>query len=374
MIAEVSRELKHSLRDILPEQMIDRILSRLPEDVDEHIGLMLAEMVRKMPAELPPEQKLEAVLREMSNKAREHEAQDGKHPGNTRAITRDYFDSLLIELRLMGQTEPKLETEIFGRQFRSPVMTAALSHLSRFVPGEYGKMEQLLLGAKQEGCLAWVGMMENEAFSQCVSTGADLVRIVKPYADEEKIFSQLRQSETLGALAVGMDIDHSLTVYGEEDVAIGQAMERKSVEQLRRYVEATGLPFVFKGVLSVRDALIAKEIGASGIVLSHHGGRMTYTVPPLLLLPEIRKAVGEDLTIFVDCGLASGMDVYKAMALGADAAGVGTHLLPILNREGAEGVAKRLEAMRAELKGVMAHTGITDTKSFDASVLHRRVW
>lgn len=371
MTAEVLKDLKESLKDVVPENLVEQFFSSMPDSVDGHVAQMMAGMIRKMPSDMPPQQKLEAVMKSLSEKGRQHEEHSGDRPGNTKAITRRYFDSLLIEMRLMGQTEPDLETEIFGKMFRSPIMTAALSHLSRFTPGEYGKMEQMILGAKDAGCLAWVGMMENEHFAQCMSTGADMVRVIKPYADEDKIFDQLQQTEELGALAVGMDIDHGLTILGEEDEAVGQKLARKSVKQLRSYVEATNLPFVFKGILSVRDAVIAKEIGARGIVISHHGGRMPYTVPPLLMLPEIRKAVGDEMAVFVDCGISSGMDAYKALALGANAVSVGTHLMPTLNKEGSEGIAKRLEAMRSELKGVMSYTAVHNTRSFDPTVLHK---
>ncbi len=83
----------------------------------------------------------------------------------------------------------------------------------------------------------------------------------------------------------------------------------------------TKLPFVVKGVLSVSDAVNCAEIGAKAIIVSHHHGRIPYAVPPMMVLPEIKDALaGTDVKIIVDCGIASGANVFKAIALGADAA------------------------------------------------------
>ena len=167
-----------------------------------------------------------------------------------------------------------------------------------------------------------------------------------------------------------MDIDHMFDLQGHPDVCVGEEMSVKSSEDLRRYVEMTSLPFVVKGVLSVQDAVKCAEIGVRGIVVSHHGGRMSTAVPPLYILPDIVKAVGHKMPIFVDCGVCSGTDAYKALALGATAVSVGIHLIPFV-KQGAEAVAKRIGDMTAELKGVMAYTGVKNCKSFDASLVHR---
>ena len=148
-------------------------------------------------------------------------------------------------------------------------------------------------------------------------------------------------------------------------------MEVKSSADLKRYIDSTDLPFIIKGVLSVQDALKCAEIGVKGIVVSHHGGRLNYAVPPLYVLPDIVKAVGDKMPVFVDCGISSGMDAYKALALGATAVSVGNHLIPVLKKGGAQAVADRINAMTEELKGAMAYTGVKNMKEFDPTVIHR---
>lgn len=202
--------------------------------------------------------------------------------------------------------------------------------------------------------------------------GAPTIRIVKPYADEQKIFSQLAEAEENGALAVGMDIDHMFDAKGNTDVCMGEPMAVKSSKDIERYISATRLPFIVKGVLSVQDAAACAEVGAQGIVVSHHNGRMNYALPPLQVLPDIVKAVGEKMPVFVDCGVCSGMDAYKALALGATAVSVGTHLIPYIRKGGGEAVADRITEMTEELRGVMANTGVKTVNEFDSSVIHKK--
>lgn len=98
---------------------------------------------------------------------------------------------------------------------------------------------------------------------------------------------------------------------------------------------------------------------------------MQYAVPPLQILPDIVKAVGDRMVIAVDCGFESGMDVYKALALGADCVCVGRNFMKPLEN-GAEGVKKRFEELNNELRTVMARTGMKKLSDIDDSVIWER--
>ncbi len=293
------------------------------------------------------------------------------NPASSKEITRAYFDSLLLEMRLMDSDVPNTELELYGRRFATPIMTAALSHLGTFHPDMPNGMVKYAEGAAKANAVHWIGMGSNEEFEAVVATGAATIRIIKPYADEEKIYEQIRCAEQAGALAVGMDIDHMFDLKGNQDICVGETMAIKSSADLRKYVESTKLPFIIKGVLSVHDAIKCAEIGVKGIVVSHHGGRLNYAVPPLYVLPDIVKAVGDKMPIFVDCGICSGMDAYKALALGATAVSIGGHLIPYISKGGADAVTSRIQEMTDELKGAMAYTGVKTMKDFDATVIHR---
>ncbi|MBO4389483.1 MAG: alpha-hydroxy-acid oxidizing protein [Lachnospiraceae bacterium] len=286
-------------------------------------------------------------------------------PKNSDQITRNYMDSLLIETRYIDSVLPDSHLSLWGHTFDTPITTAALSHLNGTAPDG---MKIYAEGAVQAGALHFVGMGPEEELRAILSTGAKTVKIVKPMADQDAILRELKMAEEAGCVAVGMDIDHSFSSNGTYDNIFGIAMKSQSYEDLDRYINSVSIPFVIKGVLSPVDAVKCRRLGAAGIVVSHHHGMVDYAIPPLMALPEIKKVSGE-MAVFVDCGFSSGMDVYKALALGATAVSVGRHLMPLL-KDGAEAVSDRIKEMDAELRGVMARTGIKDLASMDPTVIH----
>ncbi len=365
---KVLEKAKGLIKVNVSDEILKGLLANLPDvQMMSMVLPMMAEALKDVPEGTDAAQAVALVMKKMKKKG---EGKSESAPGNAKQSTRAYFDGIWLEQRLMDAQIPTMEMQLYGETFRSPIMTAALSHLKTFNPDVEDAMVQYAKAAARAGYVHWVGMGENEEFARIMETGARTIRIIKPYADEEKIYSQIHFAEERGALAVGMDIDHTFTEEGNIDVVMGEEMAIKSNAVLRSYVQETKLPFVIKGVLSVHDAAACAEIGAKGIVVSHHGGRMNYAVPPLMVLPEIVKEVGKVMPVFVDCGICSGADAYKAMALGATAVGVGTHLIPYLRKGGADAVRERMEDMTRELKGFMANTGVKDVESFDATVVH----
>lgn len=283
-------------------------------------------------------------------------------------ITRDFFDSLLLETRYLDSSIPSTEITLFGHSFSMPVMTAALSHLDNTAPGG---MVTYAAGAAKADVLHWVGMGSEQELEAVLATGAKTVKIIKPHADNRVVFGKMEHAVKAGCIAVGMDIDHAFNSQGGYDSVFGLPMKAKTTDEIRDFVQAAGVPFIVKGVLSPYDAEKCLEAGCAGIVVSHHHGMMQYSVPPLMVLPDILKAIGHDIPVFVDCGIESGMDAYKCLALGATAVSVGRHLMPLL-KEGADAVAARIGQMGAELAGVMARTGVASLSQMDSSVIHKR--
>ena len=285
-------------------------------------------------------------------------------------ITRDYFESLLIEMRHMDGVKPDTSFELFGEKFDTPIMMAALSHLNSCCDDGMVEMGK---GALAAGAVNWAGMGDKAELERICKSGARTIKIIKPYISDDEIIDRIHHAEENGCFAVGMDIDHSFSGKGEYDVVLGLNMEPKTQQQMKRFVSETKLPFVVKGVLSVTDAKKCVDIGAKAIVVSHHHGILPYAVPPLMVLPEIVKAVGGQIKIFVDCCVESGYDAFKAMALGADAVCAGRVIMEPLRKEQAEGVCKDILRMTAELKGTMARTGCAKLSDIDASLLHQRL-
>lgn len=286
--------------------------------------------------------------------------------GDSNQITREYFDSLLVEMRHLDGALPETGLELFGEQFSTPVMTAALSHLGNVC--ENG-MVQMAEGARLAGAVSWAGMGDEKELEDITATGARTIKIIKPYVDNDYILKRIAHAEKCGVMAVGMDIDHAFSGKGKYDVVLGMEMRPKSLEEMKEFVKATKLPFVVKGVLSVKDAEKCLEAGVKGIVVSHHHGIIDYAVPPLMILPEIVRVVQKQIPVFVDCGIESGSDVFKALALGADAVCVGRALMGSLQVNGAEGVQEKIASLTEELAGIMARTGASDLSQIDPSVI-----
>ncbi len=291
---------------------------------------------------------------------------DNKRAGDANQITRDYFDSLLIEMRHIDGELPSTEIELYGETFATPIMTAALSHLDKTRPNGMVEMAKGALAAK---AVMWTGMGDDAELESTIKTGARTIKIIKPHADNAEVFRKIEHAEANGAFAVGMDVDHSFNGRGEYDNVRGLPMKPKSVAEIKSFVEATKLPFIIKGVLSEQDTRKCLDAGVQGIVVSHHHGILDYAAPPLMVLPRIAQIINGRMPIFLDCGVATGIDVFKALALGADAICVGRALMGPLKDDGADGVQKKIETMNEELKGAMGRTCSRDIASIEASLI-----
>jgi L-lactate dehydrogenase (cytochrome) len=129
-------------------------------------------------------------------------------------------------------------------------------------------------------------------------------------------------------------------------------------------------PILVKGVLDAADARDAARAGAQGLVVSNHGGRQLDGVKSSIeALPRIADAVGSELDVLLDGGVRSGLDVLKALSLGAKACLIGRAWVYALAARGEAGVAHTLSIMRSELAVAMILTGCTDVKSASRDLL-----
>jgi 4-hydroxymandelate oxidase len=139
---------------------------------------------------------------------------------------------------------------------------------------------------------------------------------------------------------------------------MSQAPTWEDVEWLRKQLT---VPLLVKGLMHVDDARRAVDLGCDGIVVSNHGGRVLDNTPTVAaMLPEVVSEVGGQCKILVDSGIRSGQDVFKALAMGADAVCIGRPYVWGLATEGAMGVAKVIRWIRDELEMTMALTGVSN--------------
>jgi len=143
----------------------------------------------------------------------------------------------------------------------------------------------------------------------------------------------------------------------------------RDVEWLRGLSD---LPLILKGVIRAEDALLAQQHGAAAVIVSNHGGQGLRSSQPVAhALPAIVEAVGADLEVYADSGIRSGVDVLRALALGARSVLVGRPTLWGLAAGGADGVERVLRILGSELAEVMAITGAARIEQIDGSVLGR---
>ena len=285
-------------------------------------------------------------------------------------ITRAYIDSLLVEVRHLDAVMPDTTLNLYGKTFRTPVMTAALSHLHNTAPNGMAEMAR---GATLAGAVTFSGMGAKEELEGMVATGADVIKIIKPYADRDSIREKIRHAEEMGCLAVGIDTDHAFDRRHGYDVIEGMPMYPMTTKEIAELVKMTRLPFVIKGVLSRQDARKLQDVGVQGMVVSHHNGRLDCAVPPLMILPEILEETRGEIPLFVDCSLKSGLDVFKALALGATGACIGRPLMSRLKENGAEGVRQLFEDITADLRYTMAMTATPDLQHMDPTVVRNSI-
>ena len=287
-------------------------------------------------------------------------------------ITRAYIDSLLVEVRHLDAVMPSTEMTLFGKTFATPVATAALSHMGNQYPDGMAAMAD---GANQAGALVFSGMGPKDELERMVKTGAQVIKIIKPYEDRQSMYDKIRHAEEIGCLGVGIDTDHAFSRGGYDEIE-GMKMFPLSSAELADMVKATKLPFFIKGVLSRKEARKCLDCGVKGMVVSHHNGRIDTAVPPLMVLPEIAEEVNGEAVLFVDCAIQSGLDVLKCLALGATGACVGRPLMQPLREKGPEGVRETIAAITNDLRYSMAMTASPDVKSVDPTIvrLAKHTW
>lgn len=261
--------------------------------------------------------------------------------------------------------------ELFGKKFDYPFFVAPIGGMGLNYTGamtEVEYSEAVVNGALAAGTLAFTG--DGPADDYFPSTlpvikaaNGMAVSTIKPW-DEEKVMGRIKDLEKTGCVAFAMDIDSAALINLK---LMGKPAYPQSKETLKKFVNATDMPFIVKGIMTPESALRCVEAGAYGIVVSTHGGRILEDFPaPCSVLPEIKKAVGDKIKIFVDGGIRSGADVYKCLALGADAVLIGRPYAIAAHGGKAEGVELYTKKIGAELKTAMLMTNAPSLKHITA--------
>ncbi|XP_037497466.1 peroxisomal (S)-2-hydroxy-acid oxidase GLO4 isoform X2 [Jatropha curcas] len=173
----------------------------------------------------------------------------------------------------------------------------------------------------------------------------------------------LKNFEGLISTCKFKDKGSKLELFAKE--TFDASLSWKDIDWLR---SITNLPILIKGVLTREDAIKAVEVGVSGIVVSNHGGRqLNYSPATITVLEEVVRAVGGKIPVLFDGGVRRGTDVFKALALGAQAVLIGRPVVFGLAAKGEYGVRRIVEMLKDELELTMALCGCPTLKDITRS-------
>jgi len=262
-----------------------------------------------------------------------------------------------------GVTVPDTSTAFFGQKLSFPVMAAPITGAVTNMGGAIDELEYnraVVKGCLDAGTIAFVGdgatpdkyRIGLQALAEHEGMG---VPVFKPRSDNSEIIERIRAAEKARAVAVGMDID---ALVFKTMAMKNQSVGPKRLDELKEIISSTDMPFILKGIMNVRDAIQAVEAGAHAIIISNHGGRVLDEMAGSMdVIEEIAGEVKGRIRILIDGGFRTGVDVLKALALGADAVLIGRPVAIAAVGMGARGVAFYLENIRRELEQAMILTG-----------------
>lgn len=304
---------------------------------------------------------------------------------------------------LRDVSQRSLISTALGQEIKFPIMVAPMAfHKMAHAEGELATVR----ACSQAGTIMVLSTLSTCSIEEvaAASTG-NLWFQLYVYRDRDLTASLVKRAEAAGCKALVFTVDSPILGRREKDVRNGfhlpegivaanllaagvealpgsvgesglahyisslydQSLSWKDLEWLKNI---TKLPVLVKGILRADDAELAVHYGASGIIVSNHGGRQLDTAPATInVLPKVVEAVQGRAEVFVDGGIRRGTDVLKALALGARAVFLGRPVLWGLANDGKDGALSVLEMLANELDLAMALSGCRSLSEIDASLL-----
>ena len=285
------------------------------------------------------------------------------------------WQELCVNMDTICENGPADTTfDFFGHRLALPVMAGPVGAMQLHYGDRYNDMEYndlLVAACAKAGILAFTGdgtnpaVMEGAVKAIAANHGAG-VPTVKPW-NKEEVFRTLDMAKASGAWAIAMDIDAAGLPFLKN---LTPPAGSKTVEELKEIADYAQVPFILKGIMTVRGAEKAVKAGAKAIVVSNHGGRVLDQCPATAeVLPEIVKAVGKDVMVLVDGGIRTGTDVFKALALGAKGVLIARPFVNMVYGGGLEGPAALVSKLKAELEDTMLMCGAHSLAEIDRSMV-----
>ena len=287
-----------------------------------------------------------------------------KGVGDTAMRNYDAWKEIRVQMDTLIENKPvDTSIELFGKKFKYPFFAGPVGAVNLHYGDKYDDVtynDILVSACAGAGIAAFTGDGTNPEVMKAATRAIRAVDglgipTVKPW-NFGTVHEKLEMVKEAAAFAVAMDVDAAGLPFLKN---MTPPAGSKSVEELKKIIEDGGLPFIVKGVMTAKGALKAKEAGASAIIVSNHGGRVLDQCPATAeVLEEIVEVVGDSMKILVDGGIRSGVDVFKALAMGADGVLIARPFVTAVYGGGKEGVEAYVSKIAGELADTMAMCGV----------------
>jgi 4-hydroxymandelate oxidase len=309
--------------------------------------------------------------------------EDGAGRDVTSGANRQAFDDFkLIPRPLVKLHQPSTSFSLFGQSYTHPVFLAPIAYQRLFY--SEGELATAMAANAQSGQMI-VSSLASQPLELIIEVAQQALWFQLYWqGDRDRTLRLVRRAVSAGYSAIMFTVDApvklsmidlpaDITAINQEaplessTIGAAQSMvfdgwmsQAPTWEDLAWLRDQTKLPLIVKGILHPDDAKHVEQIGCEGLVVSNHGGRVLDGVPTSFSqLASIRNALTDQTKVFVDSGVRTGQDVYKALANGADMVMLGRPYVWGLATHGALGVAHILRIIRDELEMTMALTGIS---------------
>ena len=271
---------------------------------------------------------------------------------------------------------------LFGKRTRLPVVLAPVGSIEDLDPSGAGGAAQ---AAKEFGIPCFVSSVSQPGLEESAKAGAGGCTVFQLYVrgDRAWVDEQARRAIAAGYQAFCLTIDTAIYSRRERDLgkryrprgrrtADGQDFQAAfSWSDVKRLKDKFDIPLVLKGIATAEDAETAVAHGVDCVYVSNHGGRqLDHGRGSIEVLPEVVAAVKGRAQVVIDGGFCRGTDVVKAMALGADAVGIGRMYCYALTAAGVPGVVRALEILETEIRTALGLLGVANFAALDATYLH----
>jgi glycolate oxidase len=307
----------------------------------------------------------------------------GTETETTLRRNRQAIDSIAFRPRVLRNVEfVDTKSTLLGQEVRLPVMIAPMGSMESFTPGGGATAAR---AAAAFGVPLMLSCVCQPPLEDVAAAAPECLRIFQLYVrgDEHYVDDYVKRAMDSGYHAFCITVDVAIYSRRERDLAKRYQPRSRSRadgygfqaalswDDVKRFKDKHNIPLAIKGIATAEDAEIALEHGVEIVYVSNHGGRqLDHGRGSIDVLPEVVKAVNGRATVIVDGAFQRGTDVVKAIALGAQAVGIGKLAGLAMAAADEDGLVRALELLEDEMRICLGLLGVDRLDKLDSSYLH----